>query len=359
MKDGEVIGYLDHNDYSLFEDGTDADITNTDYDVMVEFPKIYYKIEEEWDGNYVWNQSTLANIKISISNKYKDGYVCKAHTKNGVEYEKIYISAYENFVPASRENSENPRVCCCSGLPCNNLKSHAWVLDNLEKSRGSQYTTFHIHIMTLLQILSMLLFQEYQGGYTYGRGYYGSKENLFDTGCANTVGMFYGINSKEEHFNKLFGLENILGHGYVIVDGLLTADTNKRYLIYNPNNPQSKLDYAGTGFDEYEINKHGFNEYLVRVTGNNNYGFLSCSHVPIVSYGKRWYYCRNKVMKQSDYDGSFKDVNGETPENMVYNFGGGYLDDDTSLFTYLPMHNRSDTDANAERLVCYPDKEKS
>lgn len=358
MKNGEVIGYLDPNNYSKFEDGTDADITNSDYDVMVEFPKIYYKIQEEWDGETVWNKSSLANIKISISNKQKNGYVCKAHTKGGIEYDKIYISAYENFIPASQENSENPKVCCCSGLSSYNIKNHAWILENLEKSRGSQYSTFHIHIMTLLQILSMLLFQEYQGGYTYGRGYYGSKDNLFDTGCANTAGMFYGLSSKGEQYIKLFGLENIIGHSHLIVDGLLTADSTN-YLIYNPDDPNCKLNLLGTNYNQYSINKHSYNGYLVRVTGNNDYGFLACSHVPVASFAQRYYYCRNVIKSSTDYDGSFKDANGETPEYMIYNFGGGYDTDDTSLFTYSAMFNISDTDANAERLVCYPDKEKS
>lgn len=358
MKDGEVVGYLNPDDYSLFEDGSKADIANPDYDVMVEFPKIYYKIEEEWDGEVVWNKSSLANIKISISNKSKDGYVCKAHTRDGIEYNKIYISAYENFVPSSQGGKEIPKVCCCSGLPSYNLKNHAWVLDNLEKSRGSQYSTFHIHIMTLLQILSMLLFQEYEGVSIYGQGYYGSKDNLFDTGCANTAGMFYGLSSKGEHYIKLFGLENIIGHNYVIVDGLLTSD-NKNYLIYDPSNSNSKLDYSGENYKQYYINKHSFNGYLVRVRGNNDYGFLACSHVPVASYSVRYYYCRNLIKNTSDYDGSFKDANGETPKYMVYNFGGGYQDDETSLFTYSAMYNISDTNANAERLVCYPDKEKS
>lgn len=358
MQNGEVIGYLNPNDYSLFEDGTQADITNPDYDVMVEFPKIYYKIEEEWDGEVVWNKSNLANIKISISNKYQDGYVCKAHTRGGIEYNKLYISAYENFIPATEEGAEFPRVCCCSGLQPNNLKNHDWILKNLEKSRGSQYSTFHIHIMTLLQILSMLLFQEYEGVRTYGQGYYGSKDNMLKTGCANTAGMFYGLSDKGEHYIKLFGLENIIGHSYVVVDGLLTQD-NKNYLIYDPDNPDCKLDYLGTNYSKYYIDKHSFNGYLVRTTGNNDYGFLACSHVPVASYGTRYYYCRNLIKNATDYDGSFKDANGETPEYMVYNFGGGYLDDETSLFTYSAMYNIADTDANAERLICYPDKEKS
>lgn len=355
---GKFIGYLDPNDYSKFEDGTDADITNPKYDVMVEFPKMYYKIEEEWDGECGWNKSQLANIKISLTNVYKEGYVCHSHTKGGIEYNKIYISAYENFVPESQQNSQTPNIQCCSGLPSHNIKTHQWVLENLESMRGSQYSTFHVHIMTMLQILSMFLFQEYEGLYTYGQGYYGSKDNLFNTGCANTVGMFYGLKQQGEHFNKLFGLENILGHSYVILDGLLTKDMYN-YLIYDPTNPKCKLDYSGTNFNQYYINKHSFNDFLCRVTASNDFGFLASSHVPVESYGSRYYYCRNKIRASTEYSGNFNTSTNSNPENMIYNFGGGYADNITSLFTYLPMFNKTDTDANAERLVCYPDQEKS
>lgn len=360
MKDGEVIGYLDPSDYSKFENGTDADITNPNYDVMVQFPKIYYKIEQDWDGNNVWNKCEKADVKIYISNVYKDGYVCLAHTKNGVEYNNIYISAYENFIPLDQEESASPKVLCCSGLKPENLKLHKWILDNIEQCKGYQYTTFHYHIATMLQILSMLLFQEHEGGYTWGQGYYGSEENMFNTGCANTAGMFYALNKKGENYCKLFGLENIMGHCHVVLDGMLT-DNDYYYYIYDPTNPDCKLGYEGKNFYSVPqtIKKSNFNDFLCRVSADSQYGFLPVSHVPVESYGVRYYNARNTIKGPKNNAGDFITRCETGEEYMVYNFGGGYKDTHGSLFSYISMHNRSDSDKNAERLICYPDQEKS
>ena len=50
FKDGEVVYYLDKNDFTKKEDGTNADLTGTSGDVMIEFPRCAYKIYRE-DNN--------------------------------------------------------------------------------------------------------------------------------------------------------------------------------------------------------------------------------------------------------------------------------------------------------------------
>lgn len=351
VEDGKNLGYLNPNDYSLFEDGSPADITNPNYDVMVEFPKIYYKIEEDWDGEATYNKSERANLKVYVSNKAKEGYVCHAHTRQGVEYDSIYVCAYENFV-----SEDNPtQLLCCSGVKSKNNYSHGYILKHFNEFKGAQYGTFHIHIATMLQILSMLLFKEWQGSYTYGNGYRQSTNPVFaDTGVSNTKGMFYGLFVAGTHNNKLFGLENILGHCHTILDGLHTTN-DLHWLVYDPTDPNCVINYDATNYKEYAPNMASITtSYLVRVSGNNNYGFVPVSHVPIVNYSKPYYNCQSMVKKPSQW-GSYYDKTSEyASPYMIYSFGGYWKMPYTSLFTYVSLYDQNDATNNAERLVCYP-----
>ena len=50
LRSGAVVGYLQRNDYTKFENGTAADITSGDAgDVMVEIPKMAYYMEKSGD----------------------------------------------------------------------------------------------------------------------------------------------------------------------------------------------------------------------------------------------------------------------------------------------------------------------
>lgn len=345
VEDGKLIGYLNPNDYSQYEDGTPADITNINYDVMVEFPKIYYKIEEDWDGIAVWNTCQKANIKIYISNKPKQGYICYAHTKQGIEYDSIYVSAYENFI-----NSNN-QILCCSGVAPHSYLGHGLILDNFYNCRSQQYTTFSVHVATLIRILSILLFKEYEGQYVYGMGFKGSKENLQYTGVNNTKGMFYGLFNVGEHCNKLFGLENITGHCHVFLDGLLTTNDN-HYLIYDPTNPNCKLGYSGEYYKEFAPTMSTMlTSYLVRVSAQSECGFLPVCNIPLQSRAKPFYNCFCEVRPPSKYTNAVDTTN---LPYMIYEFGGFYNTTYQSLFTQIPAYNFSDVTNNAERLVCYP-----
>lgn len=350
VQDGTLIGYLNPNDYSQFEDGTPADITNIQYDVMVEFPKVYYKIEQDWDGDPVYNTCTKADVKIYISNKPKQGYVCYAHTKQGVEYDVIYVSAYENFL------NNQLQMQCCSGVKPFSYLNHRSILENLSSYKSDQYTTFSYHFVTLLRILSMLLFKEYHGQDIYGLGFKGSKENLQYTGVNNTKGMFYGLATVGEHCNKLFGLENITGHCNVFLDGLLTTEDN-HYLISDPTNPNCKHSYTGEYYKEYAPPMASTTTgYLIRVNAETESGFLPVCSALLQSRGKPYYWCSSEVRKPSSYNNA---ANATDRPYMIYMFGGYYNTSFQSLFSQIPAYNFSDVTNNAERLICYPTSKKS
>ena len=350
VEDGKLLGYLNPNDYTQFEDGTNADITNPAYDVMVEFPKIYYKIEQDWDGIAVWNTCTKADIKIYISNKAKEGYVCYAHTRQGIEYDSIYVSAYENFATQNE-------ILCCSGLDSVTYWNHSYIIEKFDEFRGSQYGTFCYPVATMLQILSLLLFKEYEGGYTYGQGYVCSGVDwasaLNKTGVNNTKGMYYGLFTAGTS-NKLFGLENITGHCHVALDGLYTTE-DLHYLIYDPTNPNCKINNYAENYKEYAPTMSTMlASYLVRVSANTQHGFLPVCSIPLVARAKPYYNCDCQIKKPSQYSGHGATQTQYKPQYMTYNFGGHWSTQLQSLFTYRSLHNVNDLTNFAERLICYP-----
>lgn len=354
VKDGELIGYLNPDDYAQFEDGSPADITNEIYDVMVEFPKIYYKIEEQWDGSCSRTACTQSEITVYISNVKKDGYVCLAHMRKGVEYDSIYISAYENFVFDGKINTH-------SGVPSNytansnaaTVISHLDFVENFSDYKGEQYGTFCYHAVTMLQILSLLLFQEYNGA-VFGIGY--KSPALFgSTGVNDKVGMYYGKNDIHTN-NKLFGLENIIGNSATCVDGILTTQ-DYHYLIYDPTNPECEINMLATNYNEIIFEKltSFSNGYLIRNSGNSQYGFLPVCGYSLRSQGKKFYDCNIRIQKPSSYD-STADLS-RCPY-MTYYYASPDLSY-PSMFTLIGGIDNDNIHVQSERLICYPKDKQS
>ena len=349
IKDGEFIGYLNPEDYTLFEDGTPADITSGVYDVMVEFPKIYYKIEHEWDNVCSIKNCKLSNIKVSISNVPKEGYVCFAHTKGGVEYNSIYIGAYEAFYRDSYK-----QILCCSDVITNCQKSHEEILQTLSTYRNSQYQTFHYHITTMLQILSLLLFGEYNGRTIMGNGVASATpSNVGATGYTDQKGMFYCFMNEGSMRYKLFGLEDILGYHFTTVDGLLTND-DVSYFIYDPTDPNCKLSYTGENYKQVTFNgmSNRIYNYLQQVAADTSFGFLPISGSATVADSADYYNASCYICGPTRYTTA---VSSPTKPYMIYFYGAATsTTKNQSVFTYYCGYNKAEEAFNCERLVCYP-----
>ena len=348
VKDGSIIGYLDPNNYYKFENGADADITNSQYEVMVEFPKIYYKIEQDWDGVGTVANCTKADVKISISNVAKEGYVCYAHTLKGKEYDSIYVSAYENYFQSNVFHCESDYTRSTT-----TTIYHSDAQSQLPLQKGEQYTTFSYHVSTMLQILSLLLFKDYGGFYVYGTSYFNKSTYLnLPTGTANTRGMFYSLTSIGSNAIKLFGLENILGNSHLIVDGLLSTNNNE-YLIYDPTNPDCKLeDYTGANFKKIAFDSYtAYPGYLVRCSADTEYGFLPVTLYVSSGKSKPFYYASASLKWGGD---SYSSIPSTKQDTMAFTFGGSYLQSKSSLFSYYSCHNVGNSLNICERLICYP-----
>ena len=96
FKDGAVVKYLNPDNYAKDVDGNDVVITGADGDVMIEIPKVYYRLHK--DENYQY---------IQISDTAQEGFCCLAHTYKGVEKDKVYIGAYQSYYEKGELNERN------------------------------------------------------------------------------------------------------------------------------------------------------------------------------------------------------------------------------------------------------------
>ena len=365
IKNGEVVCYLNPNNYALKEDGTAADITSGEYDVMIQFPKMYVKFEEDWDGITAYYNTRRANASISVSNKPKAGYSCLSHTKNGVEYDYVYVSAYKT-------NIDNGVAYCCSGKRPLSDVNHKDFVTNFANYKSSCYTTFSYHFLTYLRILNMLLIGEQYGANMFGYGWLSNQaptaNQLPLTGTMDTSGMYncikapndttnqYAAPANAAYHNKIFGLEDLFGSAKTYMDGILfTAD--KKYLVIDPTNTNSYVNFDGTGYNQYGFNFSGnyLNGWVTLYSVNNSYGILPVNYVATHATGRTYYGVKTKVYKPDRYTSS--DGTGSF-SNMIFTIGGSYT-------TYCGLEMWADLDYSLtdnkhnERLMCFPESKRS
>lgn len=349
VSNGQVVGYLDPNDYSKFVDGTNADIYSGNYDVMVQFPKIYYQFDYNWDGNCTVSGTASNIVKVNISSTPRDGYVCYSHMKGGVEYDYIYVGAYECSISGGK-------LFCCSGKAPSVDIPHSQVVKNISNFRNSEYTTMNYHFTTYLYLLELLMFGERCPCYSIGEGMVGAVSEIKNSGTLDNFGLFYGVgvsNSAEKHTMKLFGLENIMGNSKTYVDGVLYTSDGK-FLIYDPTNPNCVLNTKGQNYVAYEFNlpKTYYYAYTAMCAINNNYGFLPVQTL-VSSTNKGYYGAYTKVAPPSYYNGYDAQVSGAEVPHMLFFYGGDYSRYRGMTITADVDYSESNTNFS-ERIMCYP-----
>ena len=208
FKDGEVVGYLNPNDYTKFEDGTDADITSGYAgDVMVEFPRRGIKI--------IRSGST---VTVSMTNNPNDeDFTYYAHTRYSLQKDYFYIGVYLGYTAygsilrsLSGKTPEN-------GVTLEKLRSWSEGLGPGYMEVGF-YQFLFIQCMYLLQYKGNLDSQSVHGfGYCNG-------SRIAKTGLSDTKGVMYGTtsgSSNNDHI-KLFGIEDFWGNKSWFLDGYYT-----------------------------------------------------------------------------------------------------------------------------------------
>ena len=295
LKNGVVQYYLNPNDFTKKADGSNADITSgNDGDVMIEFPKIYWKINRVGTKLYV-----------KYSTKQFEGSINSAHKIGSAEKDKIYLSAYMG-------NEISGKLRSLSGKsPTVNKTIRAFRTAAQANGAGYQQTTYYALLM--LQVLYLVWFKNLNSQTALGRGYVDGNSASINTGGTNTKGMFYGETSGKLQ-NKFCGIEDFRGNVFYWIDGLY-SDSNRNIMISR----QNVFNDNGTGYSNHGVGASAnIGGYINKVQGGNETGFI----------------IKEKDGSSSTY---FADHGYLNAERLPY-FGGSWNDGDTAGAFWLRVY---------------------
>ena len=253
-KDGTVNYYLDPNDYSKKADASAADITTgADGDVMVEFPKIWWKFETIGTDLYVRYSGAQVDA----------GYKCLAHLRGTTEKDKVYISAYMGNNVSSKLRSlsgKTPTVSQTIGA-----------FRTLAQANGTGYDQMAYFQILMVQVLFVVMFKSRDSQTALGRGYVDGNSASIATGGTNTRGMFYGTTAGTGATGrvKFCGIEDFWGNVRYWVDGFF-SDASRNMLIGTQG-----FNDAGSGYTNYgQGATSDIGGYISTVQGGTESGFV-------------------------------------------------------------------------------------
>ena len=281
-KNGVLNYYLNPNNFVQKVDGvTASDITSgADGDVMVEFPKIWWKFETIGTDLYV----RYADAQID------SGYKCLAHKRGITEKDKCYISSYLGYSLSSKLRSLSGKTPTATQT--------IGAFRTLAQANGAGYDQVAYFQLLMLQVLFTVMFKSRDSQTALGRGYVDGNASAISTGGTNAKGMFYGETTGKLQ-NKFCGIEDFYGNLRYWIDGFFSNAT-WHMLIANQN-----FNDTGSGYTDYgqgaTANLSGYistvqggteTGFVVKATAGSattfyaDYGSLTASRLP--SFGGSW-----------------------------------------------------------------------
>lgn len=266
LKNGQVVGYLNPNDYTKFENGDPADITSGDAgDVMIEFPRRGLRISK-----------VDKKITISMTDAQDDpNFTYYAHTRGTEGKDAFYLSAY---MASDRDGV----LRSLSGETFSHTKNTTDFRTSAHL-HGYGYEMYTFYQYTYIQAMYCLQFQgRLNSQQEVGNGYEIAAAKEAISGSLNTKGLIYGSSSSTEDI-KLFGLETVFGQFYSELDGI-------RFISkYNGN-------VVAVATDQFNYNADGYTEYDAVVSGsgpiNDVAGTSELGFLPTDRYGSTsTYFC--------------------------------------------------------------------
>ncbi|KZR58985.1 Ig-like domain-containing protein [Pseudobacillus badius] len=295
-----VLAELNKNDFTKNING-DAITLDGDVDVMIEFPKIYWKIETVDDV-----------VIVQIAEKKLDsGFKAPAHTDaNGIERDKLYISAYRGSrlgdIGTYHVRSHYDRSSSSSSITSH--KNYLLRDKNGATTSATRYDLMKFSQFTMLKILYILRQKEMQG-------FKGSTNTT--SGATKASGMYFADSSKG---HKFAGIENIFSGAmpYHISD--LKTDFSANFVIGDKT-----IETVFVG---------GESGTTRRVVGTTEAGFLPKE---IVSWGSASPYSLSAVKINASSESLFPGENLSSMNGPLFSAGhsgkaggNGYM-----FFTYL------------------------
>ena len=271
FKNGQVVGYLNPNDYSKFEDGGSADIASGDAgDVMIEFPRRGLRAER--DGN-------LLRVSITDAPDNPD-FQYYAFTRDGIIKDKMYVSAYPAYL---RTSSKPYSLGSRSGVNrgwVKITKNSSEVFDyyrSAAKVNGKCYELFGFHTYQYISSMIVLQFKTIDTANAVSFMEHGYDYN-YRTGNGNLSGLFAKWSRADSAElgkpSKTFGIENLFMQ-QTLLDGIYTIgtrnDVSLAVTMASMEQPSSDYEnwepiYTTTHFVDYPIAAY---DYLSRVSGTS------------------------------------------------------------------------------------------
>lgn len=254
LNNGEVQYYLQKDNYTLKEDGTASLLDGTNGDVMVEIPKIGYRL---------WNDENYQYVSVT-DDPNKDGYCYYAHSlETDGDCDKIYYGAYLGYQTGSNLYSRSD-VSPTVSTTLTDFRTYS-------SNRGAGYSIVSFFPWTLLQCLYIIIYKNLNSQTALGKGYTSASAKA-NTGATNSNTFCYGSSSGTTHM-KFLGIEDMWGNLGHWIDG-----------IYNDSNRNIRTDYRNSVFTGNNGNSFQFstssglssNIYgnISQIQGTNETGFL-------------------------------------------------------------------------------------
>ena len=257
FKDGTVVGYLQRNDYTKFENGTAADITSGSAgDVMVEIPKMAYYMEKS--GDVITCKVLIGDVDAkTIDAKYS--YLPFSRAAEG-DRDKIYIGAYLGYDLSSKLRSLSGKT------PTPNQTIGAF--RTLAQANGTGYQQLPFYQLTLLQILYIMKYGSLNSQTALGRGYVDGNAAAITTGGTNVKGFCFGETTGKLQM-KIFGIEDFWGNLRQWIDGLYCNASWAILTTYKAFNDTG----SGYLFSNSSGNSGDTGGYMTKAQGGTQTGF--------------------------------------------------------------------------------------
>lgn len=253
LNNGEVVYYLQKDDYTKKEDGTASLLDGTDGDVMIEIPKIGYKL---------WNDENYQYVSVT-ENPYKEGYCYYAHSLEADgDCDKIYYGAYLGYVNSNNLYSRSG-ISPTARTTLTDSRTYA-------ANRGTGYSIEQFFPRTLMQCLYVVMYKNLNSQTALGQGYTGASSKS-NTGITNSNTFCYGTQDDTTHV-KFLGIEDFYGNLFSWLDGIYCDDSWN--ILTDYRNSQMTSD----GHDFQFSTPSGLSSYaygnVKAIQGTNNSGFV-------------------------------------------------------------------------------------
>lgn len=194
---GTVVTEVDKNNFAKNVDGS---AVNSSLDLMIEFPKLYWKTEttDNYIDIYVSNKKIYPEMK------------AYAHTvEDGIVRDKLYIGAY-------RAGDVGMTLCSRYDTYATYDKSLT-TFYNYAQKKSNRHGILTWNMLSLIKILFLLRFKTLDSQSILGLGY--DRDYHYQSSELVTGGMYSKSDGRDSQHVKLFGITDFWGCGYQILNG--------------------------------------------------------------------------------------------------------------------------------------------